>query len=216
MKVWAWHGVPNFGDRLGIELLKRIGKWPIEEVELIEQADLISIGSILNTQRIRTTTMVWGSGFIKVPLQMPRKDLNYLALRGEVTKELIYGHESPDVKIPLGDPGLLVSRYWPKATRRKYKIGVVPHYVDKRKFSWADKVIDVAGEIDDVVRDISSCSVIMSSSLHGIVVADSFGIPSMRLHHAEVIGGDFKWADYISARTRPLNEIQESLLKALP
>jgi pyruvyltransferase len=224
MKVWAWRGpkIQNLGDELGIALCERVGL-KVERVDLIEQADLITIGSILNSQRIRAGTMVWGSGFIKPPFNIGREDLQYLALRGEVTKEICFGARMRNdggngcgkYDLPLGDPGLLVSRYWPRGRRNHWKVGVVPHYVDKRKFAWADKVIDVTAPVDEVIKDISECAVVMSSSLHGLIVAESFGIPAMRLYHPEVIGGDFKWADYISARTHPLNEIQQNLLNVL-
>ena len=35
-----------------------------------------------------------------------------------------------------------------------------------------------------------------SSSLHGIIIADAYGVPSRRLILSELIGGDFKFNDY--------------------
>jgi len=44
------------------------------------------------------------------------------------------------------------------------------------------------------------CRTIVSSSLHGLVVADSLGIPNMRMICSDRIrGGDYKYDDYYSA-----------------
>ena len=41
---------------------------------------------------------------------------------------------------------------------------------------------------------------ILSSSLHGLVAADSFGIPNIRMVCSDrIYGGDFKYDDYYSA-----------------
>ncbi|MFE4519995.1 hypothetical protein ACFRMQ_38215 [Kitasatospora sp. NPDC056783] len=66
-----------------------------------------------------------------------------------------------------------------------------------------------------MVAAIGRCATIVSSSLHGLIVAQSYGIPAMRIHEARVIGGNFKWADYATALTRPVEEIQRELVAAL-
>ena len=44
-----------------------------------------------------------------------------------------------------------------------------------------------------VINKISSCRVVLSSSLHGLIVADSYGIPNMRIARDDVITGNWKW-----------------------
>lgn len=211
MRVWHWHSKPNFGDALGPAILERLGR-KVERVQNKNHADIITVGSILGMGPFPKGTMVWGSGHIKEPTVVAGKDwYQYLAVRGELTRDI----EGLPENIPLGDPGILVSRLWPKPAGRR-GLGVVPHYVDERKFTFADKVIDVRGDLDTVIKEIASCDRILSSSLHGLIVAQSFGIPAMRLYHDKVIGGDFKWADYLSGLREPLWQTQEKLLKALP
>ena len=61
------------------------------------------------------------------------------------------------------------------------------------------KVIDVNRPPFDVVRDISTCEAIVSSSLHGLIVADALEIPNVRVSfHGRLKGGDFKFEDYAS------------------
>ena len=55
----------------------------------------------------------------------------------------------------------------------------------------------------DVCRDISGCERILSSSLHGLIIADSFSIPNRRIgFYNNLKGGDFKFEDYASALGR--------------
>jgi pyruvyltransferase len=43
------------------------------------------------------------------------------------------------------------------------------------------------------------CKIVLSSSLHGLVLADSFQIPNKRIVLSNnIIGGDFKFKDYYS------------------
>ena len=81
-------------------------------------------------------------------------------------------------------------------------------------YPFADILIDVTEPVDDVINKITSCDVIATSSLHGAIVAQSFGIPWVRLY-AEPTKDDFKWLDFISALDRPLRDIHSGLLDAL-
>ncbi|RGY81624.1 hypothetical protein DXA18_05515 [Dorea sp. AM58-8] len=51
-----------------------------------------------------------------------------------------------------------------------------------------------------VVKEIAECRYIISSSLHGLIVADSLGIPNMYLVFGDRLLGDgYKFEDYYSA-----------------
>lgn len=101
----------------------------------------------------------------------------------------------------MGDPGLLASELVAVEPNR-YDLGVVPHWSDTKlaeRFSrYNPLVIYPTQHPLEVIRQIGSCRKIVSSSLHGIVVADSFGIP----RRAEIFsqatreGGKFKFLDY--------------------
>jgi pyruvyltransferase len=87
---------------------------------------------------------------------------------------------------------------------KKYKVGIIPHYVDINN-SWLKTlrnrddiiVINFRSEVSTVVEQIKSCECILSSSLHGGIVADSFNIPKLFIQLGDRIkGGDFKFNDY--------------------
>jgi len=212
--LW-WYRRPggkiNFGDELGKEIIERLG-YRVRQVELRE-AELVACGSILHAA-FPAHTAVWGSGLMS-PAKRPRQPLtNVLALRGELTRRYL-AQPLPD-DLPLGDPGLLAPLLWEPSPVKKYQLGVVPHYVDTRSWPMADVVIDVGQPVSDTIEQITSCSMIASSSLHGLIVAQAYGIPAMRLPHPKVGGADFKWMDYTTALARPLEQTQQDLLRALP
>lgn len=200
-------GKPNFGDELGPEILQRLG-YRTRRVPLMS-ADIITAGSILGSalRKKPENLVVWGSGLLR-PVTEAEHNFRVCATRGRVTAEAL------KVDVPLGDPGILVSRLW-KRPMVRYRLGVVPHYVDTRSFPWADRVIDVSRPVTEVIEEIGSCAAIATSSLHGLIVAQSWGIPAMRLPHEQVVGGDLKWVDYLSALDRPLERVQDDLIDAL-
>jgi len=58
-------------------------------------------------------------------------------------------------------------------------------------------VIDIQGNWENVIDDINRCEFIASSSLHGIITADSYNIPSLWIKMSDKItGGNFKFQDY--------------------
>lgn len=64
-------------------------------------------------------------------------------------------------------------------------------------------VIDVEIDVMTVTRQIAACGLVLSSSLHGLIVADAFGIPNQRLKFSgKLKGEDFKFSDYASALGR--------------
>jgi pyruvyltransferase len=192
LAVWAWSGgVANFGDELGPWILSRLG-YDVIRVDSIENADLIACGSILETAAAEAYpgTIVWGSGLMHSdPVDVSVLDVR--AVRGRLTAAAI------GTDVPTCDPGSLVPHLYDRP-RRRYRTGVIRHYVDKRTYPWADLVIDASQPADEVIEVIGSCARIASSSLHGLIVAAAWGIPTMRLPHSEVAGADFKWADWLT------------------
>ena len=60
-------------------------------------------------------------------------------------------------------------------------------------------MIDICGRQRDIIRRVAQCDYILSTSLHGLVLADSLGIPNHWLRSRRgLLGGDFKFHDYLS------------------
>lgn len=205
LAVWAWSGgVANFGDELGPHLLARLG-YQVERVEHIADADLLASGSLLETAaaQARPGTIVWGSGLMYDGIADVAA-LDVRVVRGRLTAA------AARLEVPTCDPGSLVPTLY-KRPRVRHGLGVVRHYVDKRRYPWADVVIDASQPVDEVIAGIGACRKIASSSLHGLVVAAAWKIPTLRLHHQGVAGGDFKWTDWFTS-----DHNTDALLECLP
>jgi pyruvyltransferase len=117
-----------------------------------------------------------------------------------------------------GDPALLFNRFYVPRVEKRFKLGIIPHYVDKdcefisevRKDP-AIKIIKVwHGRLDYYLRgdskfltlidEICSCERILSSSLHGLILADAYGIPAHWIKlSGRVLGDGFKFFDHAGA-----------------
>lgn len=200
-------GAFNFGDELGAIVLRKLG-YKVRRVAFAK-ADVLLTGTMLDpaeTKNPNATIIGTGSGHTHKSVH----NFTVLAVRGHLSARNLGIKKS----VPLGDLGLLASRIWPKQPAR-YNIGVVRHYVDKDKYPYADIIIDATEDAETVIKKISSCRVILSSSLHGLIVADSYGIPNMRIARDDVISGNWKWLDYKTAFVKPLGDIQDELLGAI-
>jgi pyruvyltransferase len=198
----AWYSdYPNWGDAINPVLAGLLSGKPVRKVEVGEGDCYIAVGSILWMADSRTE--VWGSGFMKAEntVQAPPKKIH--AVRGPLTREVLrtQGIECPEV---YGDPVLLLPQFYNPKVDPQYEVGLVPHISDKEQ-PWIEQqrgqpgvlVIDVQGDAWEFVQAVKSCRVILSSSLHGLICADAYGVPNAWIRPSErVPGGDFKFRDY--------------------
>ena len=167
---------------------------------------ICGIGSILHYAD--ENCVVWGTGSIwydSVPKSKPKE---ILGVRGKLTHKNLEnkGFLSPEI---FGDPGLLVKKYSDNSLSKKtkkYKLGIVPHHAERglKLFDEFRKnkdilVLDIE-DVDNFLQDLTSCEMIASSSLHGLIFSDSFGIPNVWLSFSDLIHGQhFKYHDYYSS-----------------
>ena len=153
---------------------------------------------------------VWDAGFWLPhnPNGLYRNRLIVRALRGEKTREKLSGLTGRRYDdAVLADGGLLVDLRLPRKVEKKYKIGVVPHFSQKREKLFLRTeddpdyhFIDIQNTPERAAEEIASCEAIVSSSLHGLIFADSLHIPSMRVTgESPLRDGNFKFEDYYSA-----------------
>lgn len=200
VKAYWWNTRPNFGDGLAPLLLTHFADVQCEW-DTVSRSSVVSIGSVLEHIPPLWDGYVLGSGklYEESRLYLYGQGTNVLALRGPLSKRFYPGD------CALGDPGLLASDLIP-TPERIYDLGIVPHWSDvklarDRRFindKWSSIVIDSTADPLSVVRLIGQCKKIVSSSLHGLIVADSYNIPrrfeyTPRFDHE---GGVFKFRDY--------------------
>ncbi|MBI2478941.1 MAG: polysaccharide pyruvyl transferase family protein [Planctomycetia bacterium] len=194
IRIYWWNGGPghgNFGDSLGPMICEQLAKRPVRHASL-QEADLISIGNILEPRfwgnHLNRTYQgcIWGAGrmFGNVRFRLPLADIR--ADRGELTRKTL--SPSQQRSAVSGEPGLLAPLLPATVAepRKRYKVGVIPHWTEVAhpKIRWLAQlsaevlVIDPTEHVNTIIDRIRSCDSILSSAMHGLVVADSFGIPN--------------------------------------
>jgi pyruvyltransferase len=168
---------------------------------------LLMAGSILTGAS--KYDICWGTGLITDNLDIPLKLSKALAVRGPLSgkKILESGITAPTI---YGDPGLIASRLISLPKNKKYKCSVIPHYVDRDKGKKLAQemgfhVINVDLPIEKFIEEIASSEEIWSSSLHGIICAESMQIPTTWIKFSDqIVGGFFKYHDYLLGTNRDL------------
>jgi len=204
MKTYYWKAKPNFGDLLSTLLLERFTKFKAEWSEP-RPSDLILVGSILEHIPDDWNGVIAGAGLLHESSEKNFTKAKIMALRGPLTDARVKGVK--DESIVLADPGLLANELVP-IPDKEYNLGIIPHWTDKTLehrpefIKYSPHIIRVTDHPLDVITQIAKCKKIISSSLHGIILADAFGIPR-RIEISPVVlekpkqeGGLFKWEDY--------------------
>ena len=195
-----WYDSPNWGDALNPYLLKCLSGRNAVLVERTFANRFFAIGSILSAANRHSE--IWGSGFIKEGDSLTEAPRKIHAVRGPLTRIALLEMGVPCPEI-YGDPALLLPRFYNPQVKKEHKEGVIPHYTEK-DHPWVNAlrsqgvfVIDVESGIEEFVQQVKSCHTILSSSLHGLICADAYGIPNVWIKISDrVIGGDFKFRDY--------------------
>ena len=149
---------------------------------------------------------MWGSGFVDSSHHMQVRPKRICAVRGPLTLQRLRddGVDCPDV---VGDPALLYPMFYRPDVPKRYRLGVIPHFRDfelpaAQRLGREDGVlvIDLMAGIREVADQINSCEAIASSSLHGLVAGDGYGIPSIWIRFSDRPYGDgFKFRDYLAS-----------------
>lgn len=207
MKLYYWNQKKNFGDLLGPLLIKKFCRLD-SEWSTARDAHLVIVGSILEHLSSEYSGVIAGCGKLHSTSKFSFHNSKVLAVRGPLTAIDFKGD------IVLGDPGLLADELVGEQDRI-YNLGLVPHWTDKELEhnpifkNFDPKIIRVDDDPLEVIRQIGQCKKIVSSSLHGIIVADAFGIPRrveispIALARPKQEGGLFKWRDYSASIDLP-------------
>lgn len=209
--VFYWDSVPNFGDVIGPYLISRITGKQVLNIHSLPHSGFMAVGSILQMIN-REDMVVWGSGLIAEPTDQVIENLRkykpkILSVRGcETAKQLSKaGIAVPDRSV-YGDPGLILPLFYNPLISDSKKIGICPHYIHKLHFlknvtnQDSLNIIDVQKDMESVVDSISSSTVCISTSLHGLIIAQAYGVPWVWLEVSDnnLTGDDFKFKDFFS------------------
>ena len=219
----------NLGDTLGRVIVEwllsqkgiAVDKWIPQKKHLFAVGSNIFGSSIKGNYQNAT---IWGSGVLKEPSRreafakkLSRRRLDIRAVRGPLTRDVLirFGHKCPEV---YGDPAILMPLLYQPNVQKRYKYSIVPQFVFEGRFREShpnERMISMnTNDYKSVIDEIVASNVIYSSSLHGIILSESYGVPAVFFRDLgkEI---DFKYLDYYFSTGRTKISIAESFEDAL-
>lgn len=231
------HDFKNIGDNIAPVIVGYVAEQNGVNIDatISETKHLYAIGSILTAGGQDCT--VWGSGLLNTDIlyRLNGRQLDVRCVRGPVTRSILMdrGFNVPEV---FGDPALLMPFIYNPEMEKKYKVSIVTHTNSKVILPKGDfHVINVmTDDYKKFVEEIKSSELVISSSLHGIIFSEVYGIKAIFLRPKSDL---LKYFDYyystgrlsfpiadtveqamkISAPEIPdFSKLQESLIKSFP
>ena len=214
----------NIGDAINPFIIKEVLKYdPI--LSDWYHCDITGIGSGLRRffvdqvstalkikRAINTKPLIlWSAGFLTTPSgeeKIVRKNIKVASVRGELSRQYVEKILKRSIDCSTGDGGLLCSKWISPEPHKLYRLGIIPHVKEKDLpvFAEINRVIDdsvIVDVEDDPIKNlkiISACECIISSSLHGLIIADSYNVPNQHIVCSNRLSGDgFKFKDYYSS-----------------
>lgn len=227
MYLYWWKDKPNVGDAASEYLVKKLSKecieWRQPQITFIGelkkiiinalnkklyiptikgyvypwQKCIFAIGSILDSANSKT--ICWGSGFREFNSKF--KGGKVLAVRGKLSLNLLKDKNN----IPLGDPALLLPLvYVPENIQKKDYVKIIPHFTEydimQKLYSNKYKIIDIRSkDIESFINEVVSSKYILSTSLHGVIIAHAYNIPALWIKRGYINSSEFKFYDYFSS-----------------
>lgn len=239
----------NLGDYFGVVVVN----WMLQQkgLSLDDYVDkkrhLLTVGS--GAIKSYQNMTIWGSGVEReLPQRFRRffqkswfRKLDIRAVRGPLSRKYLMklGHQVPEV---YGDPAILMPLIYAGLTGggKEYEVSVIPQLVTEKgireKYPDAHIISMNTNNYESVIDQISQSKLIISSSLHGVILADAYGVPSVWYRGLQK-DIDFKYLDYYASTGRKpettptsieeamdtdplplpdLKPLQEGLLKSFP
>lgn len=227
LKLHWWAQKPNFGDALSQLVTAHASGREVVHAQPAK-AEIYAVGSILQIarrvwgkkDRPAHRPAIWGTGMLG-PIQTAfTENVDIHMVRGPITASLL-GLKTES----YGDPGLLTAEALGDVPERHDKIGLVLHHgqlghpaVKALIAAEPERIeyIDVQGTPEEVCPKIGACAHVISSSLHGLIVADSYGVANTWLDPLKQ--PRMKYYDYAAGigRSLPLPVKHDDLAAVLP
>lgn len=176
------------------------------------KAHLYAIGSIIDGGY--QDAVVWGSGLLrgdKPYWWRCLRKLDVRCVRGPKTRKTLLdnGYSCPEV---YGDPAVLMPLIYPaRGGEKRCPYLVIPHYScpTEAQYTLSPMTEDWKNFIDALL----GAELVISSSLHGIILAEAYGIPAVLLNDHDM--HLFKYEDYYHSTGRYEFPVAKSVEEAL-
>jgi pyruvyltransferase len=215
-----WIEGQNFGDYLSCIVVAEVArKLGLTKSNLTNGRKLLAVGSVLHFAQ--DGDIVWGAGVNGkiAPERHTFSSLDVRMVRGPKTREFLKQRRI-SVGTVFGDPALLLPILFPDFKRQTEpeKIIILPNLNEleilKKRPCRAMKLISPFGYWRTVLSEILTSELVLTSSLHGIILAESFGVP---VRFVMPTGGEtlFKYQDYYLGTGRSLETEPSSFIDGI-
>lgn len=208
LNIKTKRGYPTYSDVIGIGSL----------MERLNLKDILNTkcGYFFRYSYKPIYTMGTGYKTAFVPyskfLDRPYRKIIPLVLRGKLSHKTLENFcKKKFENVAYGDLGLIFNFLLNKLEPKKYSVGIIPHLFDYNNpiiYKLAEFygknacIINLEEEPLTVLEKIQQCETVLSSSLHGLIAADSLNIPNKRIKisylREQQTQVDFKFNDYYS------------------
>ncbi|MBR0177263.1 MAG: polysaccharide pyruvyl transferase family protein [Bacteroidales bacterium] len=218
----------NLGDYLAIPICEfLLGKKSLQlDQPVSTKKHLITVGSSALGSFQNAT--LWGTGVQYDGLRgawwekywdAEHRKLDIRAVRGPLSREVLLklGHHCPEI---YGDPAILMPLIYNPKERIKQDSDycIIPQFVTEeevRRYLPHHKIISMnTDDYKNVIDHICSCQRVYSSSLHGIILAEAYGIPAIFYRGLSAVI-DFKYKDYYASTGRQGVPMANTLVEAM-
>ena len=187
-------------------LIGKVSKKDFFNTLFFFEKNLIGVGSVLAWGNKRS--VIWGSGFMNFDENFRGGKL--CAVRGKLTDEKLKKMGFNGCNI-YGDPALLLPLLVSPSEIVLDEIAIIPHWSEfdffEEEYGSKYKILDLrTANIEEFVKELTSCSFILSSSLHGIILSHAYGIPALWIKYGDIDTDGFKFYDYFSSVDIPIYE----------
>lgn len=152
-----------------------------------ETKHLYAIGSILQMGYQNAT--IWGSGFAfelngmrRIPHMSSFRNLDVRCVRGPKTRKTLMslGYSCPQI---YGDPAILLPLMYQPRSLPQIDYLIIPHYSMETeaclKYGNQHVLSMNTRKYTDVIDRICSAEKVISSSLHGLIIAEAYNVPAV-------------------------------------
>lgn len=212
----------NLGDSLGeVIIIFMLDKAGIDiDAEVSKTKHFNCVGT--NIQGSYQDATIWGSGILPTKTyafwqKICGRKLDVRAVRGPLTRKVLLeqGQKCPEV---YGDPAILMPLIYSPVLEKKHKKLIIPQFVYEKEFRKNhpnDYMLSMnTNNYRHVIDEIVSSEIVYTSSLHGIILAEAYGVPAVFFHGLEDYW-DFKYYDYYQSTGRMNVKIAETYEEAL-
>ena len=197
----------NLGDWLALPIYDYMtSRYHLDKNKKVGKTKhLYTIGSLIMMGHQNAT--IWGSGIlnseqaVSIGQRTAYRVLDVRCVRGPETLQKLKENGIDVSKCKIGDPGVLMPLiYQPKEYEHKREYSVLIHK-NLRKEKVENEIEILTDDWKKKIDEIYNSKLIISSTLHGIILAEAYGVPAIMLNKIEK-NDRFKYDDYYHSTGR--------------